>query len=499
MMDSKRVGLLVVAIAAAIAVLGDLLLRGVPWGANVTLFSLVLLAVMVLSATWSGCGLVGGWGWLLGVLIPLSFCFLWRDSLALLTLNVVAMTGGLALVYSRTPRGDLRVAGIVDVFHALLVTAVHASAGVIFLIRNDVEWRSWQGVKSSARFIPTLRGVLLAVPISLLFLALLMSADAAFETMVRKVFDIDIAVLVEHSLVIGFLGWIVAGFLRGRLIAREVVVSQTSGRLIPFLGIQETGIVLGAINVIFLTFILVQFEYLFGGSAFVKETTGVTFAEYARRGFFELVAVAGLSMLLLLTADWALNKEKRKSVIVFRTLAGAQVLLVLAVMVSAIHRLVLYKAEFGLTEARVYAMGCLIWLLLVFIWFGWTVLRGRRERFAFGALIGAYGILLALNAVNPDRVIAAVNIARAGEGKHFDAHYAASLSGDALPLLVDELPRLFPADRSVIARRLIQRFAGSQPFDLRSWNIARHEAIQAFIAHQRELREAAVNLVEGPR
>ena len=63
---------------------------------------------------------------------------------------------------------------------------------------------------------------------------------------------------------------------------------------IGVLGIVELGIVLGLLDVLFLAFVLVQFRYLFGGAELVQVSATLTYAEYARRGFFELVAVAAL-------------------------------------------------------------------------------------------------------------------------------------------------------------------------------------------------------------
>ena len=49
---------------------------------------------------------------------------------------------------------------------------------------------------------------------------------------------------------------------------------------------------------------LVQFRYLFGGAALVQVSETLTYAEYARRGFFELVAVAALLLPIMLLLDW---------------------------------------------------------------------------------------------------------------------------------------------------------------------------------------------------
>ena len=74
----------------------------------------------------------------------------------------------------------------------------------------------------------------------------------------------------------------------------------------------------------------------------------------------------------------------------FQILATVQTLLLLAVMSSALQRMRLYQAMFGLTEARFYATALLIWVGLALFWLAFTVLRGRRQSFAFGALVSAF-------------------------------------------------------------------------------------------------------------
>src|SRR5205085_3576642 len=116
------------------------------------------------------------------------------------------------------------------------------------------------------------------------------------------------------------------------------------------IGIVEVGIVLALLDLLFLAFVAVQFRYLFGGRALVESRTHLTYAAYARHGFFELVVVAALVLPLLLLADWALRRERRRDHAVFTALAATLVLLLFAVVASALERLRLYEQAYGLTE-----------------------------------------------------------------------------------------------------------------------------------------------------
>jgi hypothetical protein len=250
------------------------------------------------------------------------------------------------------------------------------------------------------------------------------------------------------------------------------------------LGTIEGAVVLGALDLLFLAFVLVQVRYFFGGSSLVQATTGLTYAEYARRGFFELLAVAALVLPLLLLLHWLMAQRGPKSQGVFRVLAGAQILLLFVVMASALERLRLYQIEYGLTEERLYATAFMGWLAAVFLWFAMTVLSGRRERFAFGAMLAGFVLIAVLHALNPDALIARTNLARAKAGRSFDAGYATRLSADAVQELVAALPDLNPQDRCTVASRILKRWALPQPPDWRAWSWSRAKA--ARVARENE-------------
>jgi hypothetical protein len=256
-------------------------------------------------------------------------------------------------------------------------------------------------------------------------------------------------------------------------------------------GIVEIGVVLGLLNLLFLSFVLVQIKYFFGGAELVQATTHLTYAEYARRGFFELVTVATLVLPLLLAAHWLLRKDNPVHERVFRALSSVQIVLLFVIMASAVGRMRLYQSEYGQTELRIYTTAFMGWLALVFVWFTLTVLRGARERFACGALVTAFLMIGLLHVINPDALIVRANMRLAQTGRGFDAYYAASLSADAVPTLLDALPAASHYDQCVINRSLLRRYDELGSSDWRSWNLARAEARAAIENHVLGLREAA--------
>ena len=96
-------------------------------------------------------------------------------------------------------------------------------------------------------------------------------------------------------------------------------------------------------------------------------------------------------------------------------------------LASAYHRMLLYRSYYGLTEDRFYTLAFMTWLGVLLAWFAATVLRGRRSRFVPGVVLTALAALLVLNLVNPDAVIARVNLGRAAEGVALDTAYLSRL------------------------------------------------------------------------
>lgn len=482
MSEKTRLALGSIGAALMLGLLGDGLLLTNQLGLNVGLWVAALLAGFVVLARWRGIALHGGGRWLLLPAVGFALAFTWRDSLGLALANLIALVVCLALAVSRSRAGRVAVAGLGEYVSAGYRLAVDAQVGFVHLLTKDASWREIPRGNWTRQAAPVARGLSLTIPVVLVFGGLFASADAAFSSMVASLFHWDVAEVASHVFWSAFWAWIAGGVIRGALRGQTEVRSR-DGAIAPPLGIVETGIVLGSLDILFLTFVLVQLRYFFGGAALVEASVHLTYAEYARRGFFELVAVAALTLLLLLGADRLLRRRRPAHDQVFRVLAGLLVALVFVVMASALQRMRLYVDEFGLTELRLYTTAFMGWLAVVFVWFVPTVLRGRRERFAFGAMVAGFALVVGLNAFSPDAYIVRTNVDRALNGKRFDATYATSLSADAVPTLIEALPSLPESDRRSIARRLLERWSRQPSADVRAWNWGRITGWQAISAN----------------
>ncbi len=367
-----------------------------------------------------------------------------RTNSTLTTLNVLAvlcLLAYLAFFYAAGRVENLNLLG-----YALLPLRVfgHSLALSAPVIGPTVQEMRQSG-NGRRRLLPLLRGLALALPVLLVFTFLLSSADLIFADYVEELFSLDIfdhvAEWVWRGMIIVLLSVLLAGGLALALTRRAEDEEQSElerglAKLPGYfsIGFIETTTVLVLVNMLFAAFVGIQFTYLFGGAANVTEA-GYTFADYARRGFFELLTVAILTMLLILGLNWLSRRENKGQIRLFNGLGSVLVSLVLVMLVSAWRRMALYEAAFGYTELRLIVYVCMAWLALTLVWFLLT-LWVRPDRFAIGALLAVMGFVATLNLINPDAFIARQNLDRYARTGDLDVAYLTSLSDDAVPQLV---------------------------------------------------------------
>ncbi len=412
-----------------------------------------------------------------------AFGLVWRAAPALGAANLAALAAVLSLPVLQRADVRLSVARLTDYAAGLAVTAGRTLFGPLHFVSAKVPWDEALEELRRRRATSVLVGLLLAVPLLVIFSALFASADARFERALQSIFDIDFDSLVSHGFRTAFVGWLSAGYLMAALTGAGSESWHEPER--PRLRVLELGIPLGALTLLFTAFVAMQAGYVFGGEELVQSSEGLGYAEYARRGFFELVTVAVLVLPVLLGANWLTDRTDPISCKVVRGLSGALLLPVAMIMGSALHRMALYVDAYGLTQSRVYATAVLVWSVAALAWLGVTVLRSRGERFAFGAMVSALGVLGALNVVNPDAVVVRVNLARAESGQELDVSYLATLSADAAPALASLLasevaPSVLSTTDACFLRQELQRLWGEEEArDWRSWNVGRERAGRA--------------------
>jgi uncharacterized protein DUF4153 len=473
--SKTRLGLEILGAGAALGVAGDALLRAVPWGLNALLCTTGLVAAAAWLARRHRVAVSSDAPWLAAAALLIASNFVARDSRTLHAFDTIGLVIVLGVAFLSIQGVGLRGRQAWHYLRAGWDAAVSAWIGVFPLVSRDMIWSELpRGRLGTVRAVAL--GGALAFPLLVVFGGLFSSADAVFHDVVADLFAIDFDAVLGHIALFAIFAGLSAGYLRGALLRAAPSHLPTDGDSRLSLGIIPVATALGLVNLLFLIFVVIQLRYLFGGADLIAAATGLTYAEYARRGFFELVTASGLVLPLLAGADWVVRNESREHQRTFRQLAIVLLLLLAVVMASALARMRLYVGAFGLSEIRVYSTAFMLYLAGVFAWFAWTTLRGQGRRFAFGALIQGFAVLGGLHLINPDAFIVRTNLARPPAERPFDGWYAASLSADAVPILLDALPRLEARARCAAADGLLAQRRRLERDDWRNWNFARARA-----------------------
>jgi uncharacterized protein DUF4153 len=495
--------------AVLLGSLADPLLRTEPWGLGLLVwmvgFAIVAIALMRQNGRPRS---PEGSSWL-AVAVVFAAGLSWRDSEVLRFFDVLAMLTALvllALSLDAIPVPGLAFARVRDLIRAAFGTGLDVATGVVPLLLRDAELHTAFRPSHDGSVRRIARALLITVPILLVFTLLLTRADPVFASFFRFL-KLDLGVVLSHILVAGFFAWVVAGWLRRSLLAYPGAAG--AGTPLPFtfrLGATDLTLALGALNVLFAVFVGAQIGWLFGGEALVLKTTGLSYADYARRGFFELTGVAGLLLPLLLGAQALIPASEIRTLRFYRRLAVPLVVLLGVIVFSAFARMRLYVRYYGISTDRLYATAFMIWLAIVFVWLAFTVLRSRPRSFATGLVVSGLVVLFTLNVLNPDALVARENLARGDAGRTgaagSDLRYVAALGGDAVPLLVSALTApniavgtLAQGDRCAAARVLLARWTGERRARMTGnwtqWNSAREGAARAVRAHEAELQQLA--------
>jgi Domain of unknown function (DUF4173) len=248
-------------------------------------------------------------------------------------------------------------------------------------------------------------GLVLAVPIVVVLGMLLASADAVFASFFRMP-EVDFSGLgpsvASVSRMVLFALLLAAPIIAG---AARQPPGLVEGKPLRGFGRVEALVVFSAVNVLFGLFCVAQLVTLSGGAKRVLTTSGLTYAEYARSGFFQLVAVSLLT-LGVLGAMRSLIGEVAASDTRVRMLSALTAVLTLAITFVALSRMSLYLRAYGLTVDRIVAQAGTITIGCVFFLVLFSILRSRPGHDLRGwTTAGSIGVaalaIAVLHVVNP--------------------------------------------------------------------------------------------------
>jgi hypothetical protein len=272
----------------------------------------------------------------------------------------------------------------------------------------------------------------LAITVALVavFGGLFAAADPAFAHVIGNVVpSFDAGDVVARVLVFGLvLAFVLGGAHLVRFAPRLDAMAPKPVRSVPR---WEWAVPLGVLDALFVAFVAVQATVLFGGHDHVLETEGLTYAEYARQGFWQLLWVSGLTLLVISVVIRVAGRVGTADRRLLRALLGTTCATSVVVVVSAIHRMWLYQQAYGFSVQRIMVIAIESWLGVVFVLIALTGIRMTAHWLPRAVLVAGVVTLLGVAMINPERLIAERNIDRYEQTGSLDTDYLLSLSPDA--------------------------------------------------------------------
>jgi hypothetical protein len=444
----------VLASIAVVALLADLEVHSRAGGAA------MMALVVVLCAALARVGWVArrGGRMLLAAAAASSTFLVLRVSPWLVLVNLVTIAFLLTLACSAERNGRFG-----DTRFATLVLRLGSTVGAMFVaveplgraIASTVP-RSDGSTRNVARSV--LRGLLVAVPVVVVIGLMLASADAVFAS----VFTIDLHLdrWVGHVVVVAVAAVVATGWF---VQASRPPVSHPTRSF--SVGAVEATVVMVGLTAVYAVFAWTQLLVARRGPDYVAAMTGLTYAEYARSGFFQLLWVAGATALVLLVVRSVVVPAGRGAARCIAVTGTVAALLTLVVVHAAIVRLDLYESAFGLTLLRYSASAVAWWLGAVFVVIaGWFALgiRSRRDWLPTALGLVSLAMVVGLNVADPEATVMRHNLDRVRDGQEFDVDYALRLSDDSVPTLVDSID-LLPMEQAEWLQRDLCRAGSSGP------------------------------------
>ncbi len=416
-------------------------------GISIPLF---VIAFYVLLLTYARPALTkeAGFGWFLSIpILMLSLTYFFFGNEILMVLNILALP---VLILLQT----LLVTGvnsykwhspaiIIDlIFGVFFRCTVHIIKPFKIVSRLLYKKSDENSEKSKSMGIRILTGLLISVPLVIILLALLSSADMVFGRLVKMLpnfFDsINLGNFIGRTFVALIIFFISFSYIwsvgHGEKYAEGAVCESKPGtqeqkrRLDPVTIITVTI----AVDILYMIFVIIQFAYLFVKSGLPE---GLTYAEYARNGFFELILVSLLNIGLLACTLTFTKKGSAGTEIALNILKTIMIGCTFVMLFSAHYRMSLYENAYGFTFLRVMTHAFMVFLLVLFVI---TLARVWIDRLP---LLKPYIAVAAvaftvINYINVDALIAKNNLLRYYNTNVIDMNYFWSLSNDAAEELI---------------------------------------------------------------
>ncbi len=303
---------------------------------------------------------------------------------------------------------------------------------VKYSIPTDKQNTTWKVTKK------ILIGLLISIPVLLVVLSLLASADIIFNQFIGDFMtwlqNLNTWELVEQIFLIFIVSMIMFSIFWGVTKKRKSFQQKETSNSLPFTFDSTICItVLSLISCVYLIFVVIQFAYLFGGLTY-SLPEGYTYAEYAREGFSQLVWVTILNLVILLLVTVFQSRKNTPSKRVIQSLNSLLVVFTVVILVSAFFRMSLYEAAYGYTYLRILTHSFMIYLAVLLLFVLWKI---WKEKVPFTQIFVIITIIcyLGVNFIGIDSMIVRKNLDRYVATNEIDIEYLQTLSYESVPVL----------------------------------------------------------------
>lgn len=450
-------------------------------GAGVTLFAAVFCLCTILYLKLGEFRQTGTSLLCFIIIVMSALVFLLFDNILIKGLNFIFLTAAviywISLSTGRNLEKRISVYILGDFFNQVLVIPF-CNFACCFGAVKGLFGRNQKGKSLLAGAV----GILVMIPILAAVINLLTRADAVFAGVIANLqFSVSMNIIVQILMgipVACYLYGLIYGDRHGRNTGYVTVetVDKTAAafRFSPGVTVYTA---LTALNLVFMVFFLSQITYLF--SAFNDRLPELmTHAEYARRGFFELCAVAGINMVVITVAHLIVKRDKVR---ILQIETAILCLFTLMLIITAISKMVMYIHYFGLTPLRVYTTWFM--LVLLFLFAVIAVRQFKKFNAARIMLVGFVVFFMILSYGNIDGRIAAYNIDRYSNGtlENLDVQALSGLSDAAVPYIYTLYQETTDQSLKADLKAAIDQSAGSalgasRQETFRDFNFQRHTA-----------------------
>ncbi len=436
--------------AAGCMLLGFLTMRYLVFYNDGFVTSAVFL-LMFLCAVWyhrkCGCKTQAGHKLLGGVICLFACSFSITASPLLHTLTAAFLIMALCWYHYAVAHGHSRIPR----FFFYYLTGMHTLDE--FAAGYEIIGKSMKNSKTGGKIRIIALGLFVSLPLTFLVAGLLASADAGVEQLLErigKLFTEDFMEII-WQLLLGLLvgAWMYAALYCATNKERypelcDAVFEQklSDKRIIPTLGLCAS---VTPICLLYAVYVISQISY-FCSAFFGKLPETMSYAQYARRGFFELCAIAVLNLLVILVTTGCCKRTENKQPGAAKIYGCVLCLFTLFIIATAVAKMVMYIDAYGLTRKRLYTTWFMVLLAIVFVVI--LAMQFTKKLHPARILVTGFTVMLTLLVFSrPDALVAEYNIARWQNGtlENPDWYTLCSLSDDAYTVICRHWDAL-PAD-----------------------------------------------------